>query len=326
MTRIKPVIADDKWLTIGEAAGLTGVNPVTLRAWQRRFGLVVPKRTPKGHRLYSQAHLTQIEEILYWLNKGVSISKVKPLLKVSAVKAAVKPLAENTSLSAVEVSFWQENILFLNQCCINLDATALHKKLNELTALYPFTVLKSCLYWPWLSGHEATMGERIDAATIQAWLSFELAAQFSARRLALLQEDSEPAALLVSIGKEPHWSPLIFSAELSANNVKHQQININSVNELGFIAHRIPSSRILLIAHPQFNNADTRELELLMQSSQGDINHDGINLIGIYAKSVNQHLGLSHLSIKGILDSELAIMTQNTETVLSGGKDDQYDC
>ncbi len=32
---------------------LTGVSAVTLRAWERRYGLIVPSRTAKGHRLYS---------------------------------------------------------------------------------------------------------------------------------------------------------------------------------------------------------------------------------------------------------------------------------
>ncbi|MDX1336249.1 MAG: MerR family DNA-binding transcriptional regulator, partial [Gammaproteobacteria bacterium] len=26
----------------------TGVHPVTLRAWERRYGLIKPERTPKG--------------------------------------------------------------------------------------------------------------------------------------------------------------------------------------------------------------------------------------------------------------------------------------
>lgn len=57
-------------LSIGEVARLTGVNPVTLRAWQRRFGLVIPQRTPKGHRLYSQEQVQQIREILSCLSRA----------------------------------------------------------------------------------------------------------------------------------------------------------------------------------------------------------------------------------------------------------------
>ena len=50
---------DEGWLPIREVARQTGVNAVTLRAWERRYGLIVPQRTPKGHRLYSAEHVGQ---------------------------------------------------------------------------------------------------------------------------------------------------------------------------------------------------------------------------------------------------------------------------
>ena len=40
------------WQPIREVARITGVNAVTLRAWERRYGLIVPHRTAKGHRLF----------------------------------------------------------------------------------------------------------------------------------------------------------------------------------------------------------------------------------------------------------------------------------
>ena len=39
---------DEGWLPIREVARQTGVNAVTLRAWERRYSLIVPLRTPKG--------------------------------------------------------------------------------------------------------------------------------------------------------------------------------------------------------------------------------------------------------------------------------------
>ncbi|WP_339528002.1 MerR family DNA-binding transcriptional regulator, partial [Pseudomonas sp. EL_65y_Pfl2_R96] len=45
------------WLPIREVARQTGVNAVTLRAWERRYGLIVPHRTPKGHRLFNADHV-----------------------------------------------------------------------------------------------------------------------------------------------------------------------------------------------------------------------------------------------------------------------------
>jgi DNA-binding transcriptional MerR regulator len=71
---------DDRWLPIREVARQTGVNAVTLRAWERRYGLIVPLRTPKGHRLFSADHVQRIQAILTWLNRGVAVSQVKPLL------------------------------------------------------------------------------------------------------------------------------------------------------------------------------------------------------------------------------------------------------
>src|SRR5450830_253541 len=71
---------EDGWLPIREVARQTGVNAITLRAWERRYGLVVPQRTPKGHRLYSAEHVQRIMAILTWLNRGVAVSQVKPLL------------------------------------------------------------------------------------------------------------------------------------------------------------------------------------------------------------------------------------------------------
>ena len=71
---------DEGWLPIREVARQTGVNAVTLRAWERRYGLIVPHRTPKGHRLFSAEHVQRILMILTWLNRGVAVSQVKPLL------------------------------------------------------------------------------------------------------------------------------------------------------------------------------------------------------------------------------------------------------
>jgi DNA-binding transcriptional MerR regulator len=70
----------DGWLPIREVARRTGVNAVTLRAWERRYGLIVPLRTPKGHRLFNAEHVQRIQSILTWIDRGVTVSKIKPLL------------------------------------------------------------------------------------------------------------------------------------------------------------------------------------------------------------------------------------------------------
>src|SRR3990167_1853043 len=76
------------FVPIRDVARITGVNPVTLRAWERRYGLIVPQRTAKGHRLYTEAHIERIQAILTWLNRGVAVGQVKALLKTAALPNA----------------------------------------------------------------------------------------------------------------------------------------------------------------------------------------------------------------------------------------------
>ncbi|MCL6594159.1 MAG: MerR family DNA-binding transcriptional regulator, partial [Alicyclobacillus sp.] len=57
-------LKQEELFPIREVSRLTGVNPVTLRAWERRYGLIQPTRTDSGHRLYSQADIDAVRSIL----------------------------------------------------------------------------------------------------------------------------------------------------------------------------------------------------------------------------------------------------------------------
>ena len=78
---------EKKLYAIREVAERTGVKPVTLRAWQRRYNLVQPQRTDKGHRLYTDQHIELISEIQSWLSKGVPIGKVKDIINAQDTKS-----------------------------------------------------------------------------------------------------------------------------------------------------------------------------------------------------------------------------------------------
>lgn len=46
--------------SIGEVAERCGINPVTLRAWQRRYGLLKPQRSEGGHRQFDEEDILRI--------------------------------------------------------------------------------------------------------------------------------------------------------------------------------------------------------------------------------------------------------------------------
>ena len=68
-------------LPIRTISSLTGVNAITLRAWERRYGLIRPPRTAKGHRLYTHEHVEEIRRVLALLERGVPISQVRGQLR-----------------------------------------------------------------------------------------------------------------------------------------------------------------------------------------------------------------------------------------------------
>lgn len=79
----------------------TGLKPDTIRAWERRYGLPMPKRTAGGHRLYSQRDI----DLLKWMNarqhEGLSASRVVDLWK-SLESEGKDPLQVSTQTLVVK--------------------------------------------------------------------------------------------------------------------------------------------------------------------------------------------------------------------------------
>ncbi len=59
----------------------TGLKADTLRAWERRFGVPNPERTPGGHRQYSEKDIATVKWLLARQDEGMRISKAVQLLE-----------------------------------------------------------------------------------------------------------------------------------------------------------------------------------------------------------------------------------------------------
>ncbi|MGL6374163.1 MerR family transcriptional regulator [Aeromonas hydrophila] len=144
---------------IREVSRLTGVNAVTLRAWQRRYGLVQPARTEKGHRLYSEQDIRQIGEILSWLERGVSIGQVKGLLS--------EPHAQPVS------DHWQQTLEQFSQALLAFNQRKAEAELNDLLASYPFELVRSRVLQPLVERLLGLWRERPDGELLQqVWLGW----------------------------------------------------------------------------------------------------------------------------------------------------------
>ncbi|HEY2162322.1 MAG TPA: MerR family transcriptional regulator [Solirubrobacteraceae bacterium] len=58
--------------SIGAVASMVGVPQATLRTWEERYGLVLPERTRRGHRLYSRSQIEQLRLVTAEMLSGAT--------------------------------------------------------------------------------------------------------------------------------------------------------------------------------------------------------------------------------------------------------------
>jgi DNA-binding transcriptional MerR regulator len=102
----------------------TGLTPATLRAWERRYHLFKPLRSPGGHRLYNKDEI----ELLKWLvdrqKEGLSISRAVELWRSQSNQssAQIQILSASTRVFAMSEGTlerlrrnWREACLAFNE-------------------------------------------------------------------------------------------------------------------------------------------------------------------------------------------------------------------
>ncbi|MGE6380339.1 MerR family transcriptional regulator [Shewanella baltica] len=291
---------DGVLLPIGEVSALTGVNAVTLRAWQRRFGLVIPARTPKGHRLYTSENIQEIHEINTWLAKGVAISKVKPLL-MSAAKSLSIEMVETQV-----VDLWGEQITALNAALFDFNQHKLQQILDDAFGLYPFQLVKEKLLQPWLNQLEDLVDERLDAELILAWLKSELLSRVGGRyaftgqaiaaRMAVVQL-SRGAATPPSSTRTKSLFSLLLLLELSSLRVSVIDLGEQTIGCLPLLQGRLNVDALLLIPDPNHSGSEQTEmLTVLAQMSfpcrfVGPFAPTLISLSAFWAPSMTDFIG-----------------------------------
>ncbi|MEH6783679.1 MAG: MerR family transcriptional regulator [Alcanivorax jadensis] len=173
-------------LTIQQASEQCGVNPVTLRAWERRYGLLKPERTAKGHRRYRSAEVDQIRRIVHWVEKGVPISQVASLLSgeqeplLSADNGVPWAQARQDALLALETMNGRRLEQLLNSLLADYSHAQVIRELSD-------PLREQLAGSPSLSAHLALL----EAVLTQKW---------AARALSLSPKRREFGWLLVPVG------------------------------------------------------------------------------------------------------------------------------
>jgi len=83
--------------TIKQAAARTGVAIPTIRAWERRYGVVHPARTPAGYRLYDEGDIERLAAMRF-------LVETEGWRPSQAAERVMDPTVELASLAAVRPS------------------------------------------------------------------------------------------------------------------------------------------------------------------------------------------------------------------------------
>ena len=66
--------------SIGAVARMLDVPAATIRNWEERYGMIVPERSPGGHRLYSRDQVEQLRFVAAEVSRGLSAADAHRLL------------------------------------------------------------------------------------------------------------------------------------------------------------------------------------------------------------------------------------------------------
>ncbi|MGB5717522.1 MAG: MerR family transcriptional regulator [Gammaproteobacteria bacterium] len=192
-------------LPIRTVSILTGVNSVTLRAWERRYSLVTPQRTPKGHRLYTNQDVERINRIVELLNQGISVGHVKPLLDQMPGDVAASSATD-------EIDIWKNQQDKMLDAIERFDEQALDSIYNDALSLYPLDVVNQRLTTPLLRLFGERWKQRDTGIAEEHFFTVYLRNKLGTRIHHMNQRGSGPLLLLACLPGELHESGLLFFA------------------------------------------------------------------------------------------------------------------
>lgn len=231
--------AETEFYPIRTVSTLTGVNAITIRAWERRYGLIKPVRTDSGHRVYTRADIDNIHRIVALLDKGVAISQVRHTLDSPEQGAA-----RRTDEAGPWAGFRDRMITAIAQ----FDENRLEDTYNEVLALYPTDLVTRKVLVPLLvelgKRWQSTEGSVAEEHFFGVYLRSKLGARFHHRQ----RNNTGPKLLAACLPGEQHEIGLLLFA-LAAHEQGYRLVLLGAnmpLADLPLAAKRSKSDAIVL--------------------------------------------------------------------------------
>ncbi len=159
---------------------LTGIGIDTLRAWERRYGVITPSRDERG-RLYSTADVERLRLLSRAVASGHTIGRIA-LLTDDELRRLSAPAAHRPHQTGVHSAPLGEGTLLdssaLAAALGSFDTAALDHEFSRLAAVLPPLVLVKDVLLPtlrtvgndWNTGHGSVAREHLMSSTMRSLL------------------------------------------------------------------------------------------------------------------------------------------------------------
>jgi DNA-binding transcriptional MerR regulator len=231
------VVDENGGVPIRTVSALTGVNSFTLRAWERRYGLVKPARTPTGRRVYTPHHIEQIRRILALLDSGMAIGQVARLVQGS----------DRAHQAGGGVGPWLALRNRMWGAVTEFDERGLESAYQEALSLHPIERVTERLLLPllrdlgtrWLSSDCGVAEEHF----FSVYLRNKLGARFHHRR----PPEEGPGLVCACLPGEQHELGLLLFA-LAANDRGYRVVLLGADMPLDGLASAVGRIRVDAVA------------------------------------------------------------------------------
>ena len=232
-------MTSDGALRIGELSKRAGVSPELLRAWERRYGLVRPTRSPGGLRLYSPADVERVRLMRHHLAEGLAAAEAASLASRAVVGEEADPAALHPAVVRDDLA----------DALDRFDEPRAQSILDRLLAVATVDTLLRDVVLPYL--HE--LGERWkrgDASVAQEHFASSV---LRGRLLGLARgwgQGLGPAAVLACLPGEQHDLGLItFGLALRARGWRIVYLGSDTpIETVQEVSRRLDPSLVVLVA------------------------------------------------------------------------------
>lgn len=264
---------EEKLYTIGTVSKLTGVGAITLRAWERRHGLIHPVRKESGHRLYTRSHIDQINRITSLTASGLRISQIRPeMLETDPV--------DDDETSAPD--HWKQYLNGMLSAIVSFDEDRLEEIYNEALSLHPIGMVTTRLLSPLLVELGLRWENQNAIVAEEHFFAFYLRNKLGARFHHRSRNQSGSRLLLAGLPNEYHEIALLLFA-LAAAESGYRALILGAnmpTDELAGVAEKKDCSAIILSgAIEPSERVLTQELPELVRKSKVPVFVGGLSSV-----------------------------------------------